>query len=454
MMPIAYLISFFIGYLLIGLIFDRNRLYNNGNDYYMHFTLSLPIGMGFSSLISFYIILLFGKADRLIFLLAHLLILFILLILNNRTKRLFYDIGEIVHRPINIKWLFVIVAILLFVFFRLLPFVIKYPYGMLDAISCWNLRARFILVSDNWLRAFSPTMTAIDYPLLLPLNILWGWLLAGQDSPVCPVLVAIIYTFSIILFLFGAIDRYFGRKKALLILLFLISVPSFLIVAITQYADIVLSCYNLIGLICCFIGAKENRRDYMILAELSLGFGALTKNEGLLYFIGVNLIMLFYFLLYRKSFIKILLLGLAASLLPLMTLGIFRQLIYNPHKMFFTEGVPLPLLFEKVLGFLLFIPGNIFKINLWSLFWYVFLAVSVIFYKKIFKGLRAIISFTIMFIFIGYFIIFILKVEPPLENLSFSYQRFIMHFLPLLCFLIADIIFEKNSNNIYEYELE
>lgn len=440
----AYLISFLIGYLSIRLILDKDHTLYSNNDFYMHYVLSLPIGLGISSLISFYLLLLFSKANSIIFLSVHLLFLLVLLILNNKRKRLVYDVEAIRSHQINIKWLVIIGAILLFILFQAFPHFVCYPYGTWDAISCWNLRARFILMADNWLRAFSPLMWAVDYPILLPLTVIWGWLLGGYDSTVCPIFVAIFYSLSIILFIFVSLNRYYGPKKSLLALLVFINIPTLLGVITSQYADIVLSCYNLIGAVLCFIGIREERRDYMILGQASLGFSLFTKSEGLLFFVCINFIMLGYFLIKKRVFVKIFLQSTLASFLSLLTLVIFKGLIHSPQKMFssFTEISPV-LFYKKVKEFLLFILGYSFKINIMALFWCIFLASFVFFRKKIFSGERLIIILTTLIVFLGYFLAYILRIESTVDHLRFAVSRFTMHLVPLLCFLIADVTFDE-----------
>jgi|GEM_PF-4099484 len=445
---IAFSISFLIGYLLTRLIFARDYYRVNSFDLYMHLTLALPFGLGASALILFYSLLFTGRAIGPVFIAAHLFVLIFLLYFNNRRQPFRQDFKAFSHKPVSIKWAIIIGVMLAYVFFHILPFFIKYPYGLWDALTCWNLRAKFIFLSDNWLRAFSPTLSAVDYPILLPLNVVWGWVFIGRDSVVSPITLAIIYTFSTILFTFTAIARYFGPKKALLVSLFLISVTSFLKITVTQFADIALSCYNTIGVICYLIALRERRADYMLLGGISLGLAAFTKNEGLLIFLIANLVFYFSFAWKNKEFRKMLLRSVEGALLSLAAVMIIKQISYSPEKMFMTEGMSPQLFFTKLKIFLLFFPANVFIANLWSLFWYVVVVFFAFFYKKIFQGSRSIISLTAVLVFSGYFVVYLFKLEPPVQNLSYSYQRFLGHFLPLLCFLIADTIFEADKDRI------
>ena len=442
---IAFSISFLIGYLLVRLIFSRDYYRANSFDLYMHLTLALPFGLGASALILFYSLFFMGRANGPVFIAIHLAVLILLLYLNNRRQPLGQDFKALFNKPASIKWAIIIGAMLAYVFFHILPFFIKYPYGLWDALTCWNLRAKFIFFSDNWLRAFSPTLNAVDYPILLPLNVVWGWVFIGRDSVVSPITLAVIYTFSTILFTFTAIARYFGPKKALFVSLFLISVTSFLKITITQFADITLSCYNTIGVVCYLIALREKRMDYMLLGGISLGFGAFTKNEGLLIFLIVNLVFYLSFASKNKEFRKMLLRSVEGAVLSLAAVMIIKQISHSSERMFITEGMSPQLFFTKLKIFLLFFPANVFIVNLWSLFWYVVVVFFAFFYKKIFQNFRQIIFMSILLVFSGYFVVYLFKLEPPVQNLSYSYQRLLGHFLPLLCFLIADTIFEADK---------
>lgn len=443
MLSAAFLISFFIGFLFIRLVLNNIA---KDSDLYIHLILSLPIGMGISALVSFFSLLLLGRANFPLLFIAHISLLSVLLILNIGKNNPAYVVDRNFRRLMDLRQLVLVACLLIFVLLQVLPFFITYPYGLEDALTCWNLKPRFMLFSDNWLRAFSPGLTAVDYPLLLPLNVLWGWLFSGQDSPACPIFVAIIYLVSIILFIFACVRRYFGFKKAFLAASFLASVPSFLMVSILQYGDIALSCYVSIAIVCSYIGVKEGRLDYLIIGQLALGFSAFTKDEGILAFLALNSALTLYGIFNKdRKLFKILLPALGAPIAPLLALMIFKKLSFNAHNMFFSQGVSLSLFLSKAGIFLSFISTNVFAIYIWSLFWYVFIFVFILYNKKMFLGERLIMSLSEIFIFAGYFIVFILKTEPPLLTLNYTYQRAIVHLLPALCFLIMDTIMRETQ---------
>lgn len=165
------------------------------NDVFIHVILSML--MGISSLISFYTIFLLNKVNVVILLLAHIAIQPLLLLSNYKKVKWIRAAERNFEAPFQLNIL-LIVASSVFTALMMIYFA-RRPFGYWDAMSTWNLRPRFMFYSqDDWLRSFLPLMWATDYLLLLPLNILWGWLLYGEDTFICPVFISIIFTLTIL----------------------------------------------------------------------------------------------------------------------------------------------------------------------------------------------------------------------------------------------------------------
>lgn len=416
------------------------------NDICLRVLLSLPVGLGISSLVMFYGIFFLRSVNRGVLVSAHLLLLSVLVFVALKRKSLERDISYLRHVQVSRSgWLVAIIVLLLFVFFQALPSFIMYPYGLWDAIAVWNLRARFILVADNWIRAFSPLMTTVKYPVLLPLIVVWGWLVEGQSGPLCPIMVSSAYASSMILFAFFSIRRYHGPRNAFIAVCFLISLPNFIEVVISQYADLTLACYNLMGIVSCFIGAKEKRKDYLILGELVLGLSLFTKNEGLLFFTLSNIVMFLYFVSRDKAALKMFWLSLAVALLPVCTLALFKTITPIANPLFVTHGLSFSFWVDKTREFFGFILSRSLQLNLYSLFSYVFLISSACFYKAMVKGARAIISLSLIVGFIGYVVAVFVRGEPINGQMIFTFPRLIFHLFPIGCFLLADLVFEDKN---------
>jgi hypothetical protein len=167
------------------------------------------------------------------------------------------------------------------------------PHGEWDAWAIWNLHARFMYRGgDLWKNAFS---TAIawshpDYPVLLPGLISLSWTLARAESTLGPVTVAFLFTFAGAGVLIAAIGVLRGRTQAFIAGALLLGTVEFVEVGAMQYADVPLSFYILatVVLLCLQDRYPDNLR-FTLLAGLSAGLAAWTKNEGLMFVVAVIL---------------------------------------------------------------------------------------------------------------------------------------------------------------------
>ncbi|HLH00701.1 MAG TPA: hypothetical protein VKX49_30625 [Bryobacteraceae bacterium] len=166
------------------------------------------------------------------------------------------------------------------------------PHGEWDAWAIWNLRARFLYRSGElWKNAFSAQLSWShpDYPLLLPGLVALCWTLSSESTLV-PIAIAFLFTFATAGLLISALAVLRGRAQALIAGALLLATVEFVEVGAMQYADVPLSFYILatIVLLCLQDRYPDNAR-FSILAGLTAGFAAWTKNEGLLFVIAVVL---------------------------------------------------------------------------------------------------------------------------------------------------------------------
>ena len=166
------------------------------------------------------------------------------------------------------------------------------PHGGWDAWAIWNLRARFLYrAGAEWRSAFSPLLdwSHPDYPLLLPLGVVRGWLYAGGESPLVPITIAALGTLATAGILFGALRAARSATAAALATTVLLAPPAFIAAGSAQYADVLVGAYVL-GV---FAVLHRYDRDATASARLLLLAGALaafatwTKNEGWLFLAAI-----------------------------------------------------------------------------------------------------------------------------------------------------------------------
>jgi hypothetical protein len=170
------------------------------------------------------------------------------------------------------------------------------PHGQWDAWSIWNLRAKFLISSRYWRNAYSSLLdrTHPDYPLLVSAFIARSWKYLGHGAPVAvPIAIAGMFEFAVIGLLISSSVLLRGRASGLLAGLVLVGTPAFLRIGPWQYADIPLSLYILgsLALLCAANLVEVPRRPALALAGVFASLAAWTKNEGLLFFAVLTVVV-------------------------------------------------------------------------------------------------------------------------------------------------------------------
>jgi hypothetical protein len=165
------------------------------------------------------------------------------------------------------------------------------PNGWWDAWMIYNLRARFLLRSGaHWADAFSALLPLShpDYPLLVPALVARSWSYLGRETTIVPQLVALVYMLGTVGLLWAALALLRDQDQALIAGTVLVAAPLFSDTAVVQDADTPLGFYFLTTMVLLAfddrqISAGEPAGGFVVLAGLSAGLAAWTKNEGLLF---------------------------------------------------------------------------------------------------------------------------------------------------------------------------
>jgi hypothetical protein len=167
---------------------------------------------------------------------------------------------------------------------------VVHPHGEWDAWAIWNARARFLFRSGNdWRQAFHPAQAHGDYPLLIPLANARCWLCLGRDSQWVPALVGALFTFAAAGALAAGVCRLRSRSQGLLAGMVLLGTKAFVNLGAAQYADVPLAFFILATVLLLGLddASERSSRGLLLLAGLSAGLAAWTKNEGLLFLVVV-----------------------------------------------------------------------------------------------------------------------------------------------------------------------
>ncbi len=201
---------------------------------------------------------------------------------------------------------------------------LRHPHGEWDAWAIYAMHAKYILAAgQDWPRALGHPQLAwshADYPLLISGSIARAWAYLGEQAPVAPWVISILFSFSTVALLVVAVAQLRNWTTALIGGLVLLGTPFFLGYAGGELSDIPVGYFMLTATALVVMGAQDpENKGQLILAGIAAGFAAWTKNEGLLFCVVIGFAFGTYSLI-RGSLrtFAIFSAGVACALLPVL----------------------------------------------------------------------------------------------------------------------------------------
>ena len=293
------------------------------------------VGLGMNSLLFFIYLLVFGRRSGFVWVqLVVMVLLVAVLIFRERPWR--FDLAAL--NPLSrVQAIFFAVtgAMVILGAMVYVTVIERKPQGAWDTWMIYNRAARFIYRGeDHWRDAFSPHLYWFfhtDYPPLVALNVAAGWDALGQEAIRVPMLVGGAFLFGSAGLMFAGMHMYKTPGQASLALLALFGISDFLESGAGQIADVPVAFFILATGSLLFLYARKAQSGLLVLAGLSAGLAAWTKNEGIL-FVLVSLAGLGF--AYRKEWKQIFPwygLGLAV---PMAVLVYFKVALAPPGDLF------------------------------------------------------------------------------------------------------------------------
>jgi hypothetical protein len=408
--------------------------------------LGFGLGIGFVS-VFFFLTRLAGRNVRgSLFLLILAVLTIILLLLAFWRSSWKIQLGlHLPRRASQWLWLALLGLALVFAANNYLGWAIAHPEGDWDAWAIWNMHARFLAQADNsWRLMFDPLLylSHPDYPLLTPGFIALGWQTMGSESNLAPILSAALFTFGIAGLLFASLNYQTGFPAACLATIILLISRSFIPQAALLYADIPLAFMILAAVVLLFLFLERRQPAFLILAGITCGLAAWTKNEGWTLLVAALFGLVIASLVQRPSPRQVFsqLGWFFVGIFPFLLLVLYHKLVLAPPNDIFS-GRSLSELLETI--------GNpqrwglvadrvLYQINFYGYRVFILLALFafVVGLSKRPKLPLAVGWLVLAMVAAQYFLIYLITPYDLDWHLSNSLERLVTHLFPAIFFLV------------------
>lgn len=275
------------------------------------------------------------------------------------------------------------------------------------------------------------------YPKQISLMHFWLFNCMGQfNDQWSKVIFPLELVCLLILFYFSA-KRLRGSLGAIVFTYLLFSAPLFAYLATIGYADFTLCVYFSLGIIFLFNWINEEKNTWFWLFSIMLGLTAWIKLEGRpLFLLGFLVLLACLWQKHRKDYKRIVI-SLTQYALPFVIFGLpWQAFIFLNHMQTREKlGWHLPNWIDLHMQ----IYAKMFAEGSWGLFWILFIAAMVFFYRKaVLKGnlflLLSIILFYGMLVFIFLF------TDDGYGWFNVSFNRVLLPIYPVAGFYLANLI--------------
>lgn len=439
---LTFLPTVILGTLVVHIVWAERSI----SAFLLKFSLGTGLGLGVSSLL--YFLTLQTVPGRVNMLILQGFLLVVLLLFVYRRDGL-PKINKAQLPAFSwLQWGFIIIFIITVVVagFAFTKQIIARPQGALDAWSIWNRAARFIHRDpENWQATLSPELAVLrhaDYPLLIPLNVAWGWDVVGNETLRIPMMQAILFTFAAIFLIFGALAFTQTVGQASLASLVLVTASGIMSSGPSLVADVPVTYFILASGILMYLFTLHQEYPLLILSGFMAGLAGWTKNEGLLFIAispfaliaanpaGIKRTFPYYF---------------AGLLIPLMVIVYFKSMT-PPNDLMIDTGVSLlekitdPARYWTILRS--FLSENIRKESIFMLFY-----ILVMWNGSVRDRRQGIVGLVVLLTLqvLGYGGIYLITPNDLEWHLFTSQYRLFMQVIPLAIFLCFSICIDPEE---------
>jgi hypothetical protein len=379
-----------------------------------------------------------------LFLYVQLAVLVLLLWLVARTRRFHFPRIDLHVQP-RLWQAIVLVCVVPIVVLAVMGAIqvwIHRPFGTWDAFMIYDRSARFVYRGGaDWMQTFSPDIDPAfhaDYPLLISMDIAHAWNTLGHESQSVPRVLGGLFMLVCAGLFASAITMLKSVWQALLGTIVLLNTPFFILSGPSQTADVPLSFFILSTVALLFFFCTERKPGLLVLAGLTAGLAAWTKNEGDVFVIGILAGLFIAFL--RQDVWRRLGYFLAGLALPLVIIVYFKMFLAPANDILGTDMADLiQRLFEwsRHLAILHSARSQILGIGGTTVSVILLLAVYALVFgvspQRNHRPAYIAVAITAVIQAAGYYAIYLVTPHPIQWQLDFSLWRVLFHiYLPLL----------------------
>lgn len=331
-------------------------------------------------------------------------------------------------KKLDFKKLLLIVIIGSVSFYVVIGSILR-PLPSWDGWSSYYLHGKAYYL-EGFLSPEVAVYSGVSSPPLVPLIIAFIYFIVGETDDRFSLLLFSSYYLASGLLLFENLRRRVTLTRALFFTLLFIAVPNLIRHAggvDVGHADIIVGYYLLAAAISLIDYTKRYSYHKLILSQIFLSFGALVKDEGLIFLVAGQALLV-YLIIRNKKIKHLHIMSIGFSIIFAWWLfKIVNQLPQNPFIQNFPDfGRLLPVVFGQL--------KELLNLTRWNLIWPIGIYL-IVFSRKTLESKIAI--FLILIQMLAYSYIYLTTPINPLEHIAGSFDRLLLHILPLFVFLSA-----------------
>jgi len=436
------------GYLILEIILFRRMMLG----FLEKLALAYGTGIGMLTLLMFYLSLLKVRFtfSNITLSLILTVVLFISFFAKRGKPRGFLAQKQSICLSFVDKLLIVVIALVsLYVLFQALVT----PLVDWDSWAIYGFKAKVFYLEKkvplDFFKDATKSYSHFDYPLLVPLAEAWIHICLNNWNDQLAKIIFPLYFISLILIFYYGLKYFSNRRPALFFTSFLVTIPQLFYMGSSGYADLPLLFYYFTSVIFLFRAYHNDLDgDLLTISSIFAGFSAWTKNEGwavsLFNILILLLIMLIQGRLNRRNLIILIRYALVVLFIAAPwfwfknSLGLRNEVINNNLNM-----ADIPGNLKRFPVILAWMGRNMILLKSWNLLWLFSAIIMIANFRKIITPPLLFISLALILYLGGGILLYIVAPHDITYYLSSTFDRFLLHMVPLILFLDGLLIFER-----------